>query len=112
MATIAALRQLRSSALSSSSWRIAGRKSVPDISGVRITISDDIAQKLVACSPTPQSRRAVAVKIIARTSGELFLYVNDAVLMRPGATDLFYGNYTGTGKVTVEWITEVPIAAR
>lgn len=62
---------------------------MPDISGVRTKISDDIAKTLVACSPTPQGRRAVTIEIKARTSGELFLYVNDAVLMWPGATDLF-----------------------
>jgi hypothetical protein len=47
-------------------------------------------------------------EIKARTTGELFLYVNDAVLMWPGLTDLFYSNNTGTTWVTVERITASP----
>jgi hypothetical protein len=31
--------------------------------------------------------------------------VNDAVLMLPGQSDLFFSNNTGTGTVTVEPIT-------
>ncbi len=37
----------------------------------------------------------------ADVSGELFIYVNDAVLLWPGATDLFYRNNSGTATVTV-----------
>jgi hypothetical protein len=39
--------------------------------------------------------------ITADVSGELFIYVNDAVLLWPGATDLFYRNNSGTATVTV-----------
>ena len=34
--------------------------------------------------------------------GELFLYVNDAVLMIPGQTELFYKNYVGLGALSVK----------
>jgi uncharacterized protein (DUF2235 family) len=34
-------------------------------------------------------------------SGELFIFVNDAVLGIPGLYDVFYGNNKGTGKLTV-----------
>lgn len=40
-------------------------------------------------------------EIVARTSGELFLYVNDAVFL-PGLTGFFYGNNHGSACVTVE----------
>lgn len=37
----------------------------------------------------------------ARTSGELFLYVNDVILAVPGITGYFYGNNSGTAEVVV-----------
>ena len=39
--------------------------------------------------------------ITANATGELFLYVNDAVLTLPNLTRIFYGNNSGTAKVTV-----------
>ena len=39
--------------------------------------------------------------ITADANGELFLYVNDAVLTLPGLTDMFYKNNSGKAKVTV-----------
>jgi uncharacterized protein (DUF2235 family) len=39
--------------------------------------------------------------ITADATGELFLYVNDAVLTLPGRTSMFYRNNSGTAKVTV-----------
>ena len=49
-------------------------------------------------------------------TGELFLYVNDAVLTLPGLTDMFYKNNSGKAKVTVtrivaEEIVPPPTAA-
>ena len=41
-------------------------------------------------------------QIRARTSGELFLFVNDAVIEVPGLRGLFYRNNAGTARVTVE----------
>ena len=76
-----------------------------DGSGVRAKISDDDARRLMACAPTPAERQTVWTEIKARTTGELFLYVNDAVLMWPGLTNLFFSNNTGTATVTVERIT-------
>jgi uncharacterized protein (DUF2235 family) len=83
-----------------------------DGSGVRAKIRQDVAQELVACAPTPDDRKVVTTEIKARTTGELFLYVNDAVLMWPGSTDLFYDNNTGTAMLTVERITAAPPASR
>jgi hypothetical protein len=79
-----------------------------DDSDVRAKIRDDVARKLLECAPTPDTRKVIVTEIKARTTGELFLYVNDAVLMWPGLTDLFYSNNTGTTWVTVERITASP----
>ena len=54
--------------------------------------------------------------ITANATGELFLYVNDAVLTLPGLTDVFYKNNSGKAKVTVtrimaEEIVPPPTAA-
>ena len=53
-------------------------------------------------TPDPRVLRA---EIKARSTGELFLYVNDAVLLWPGKSDLFYRNNSGTAQVLVENIT-------
>lgn len=45
-------------------------------------------------------------EIVARTSGELFLYVNDALLGFPGLTSFFYCNNEGGASATVERLTE------
>jgi uncharacterized protein (DUF2235 family) len=46
------------------------------------------------------NRRLIS-DITADATGELFIYVNDAVLAFPGWTDLFYQNDRGTATVTV-----------
>jgi uncharacterized protein (DUF2235 family) len=48
------------------------------------------------------SSNQLVAEIKARRDGELFIYVNDAVLMLPGLRDYFYGNNHGTGSLTVE----------
>ena len=45
--------------------------------------------------------RTLISDITADATGELFLYVNDAVLMIPGLTEVFYQNNSGSAKVTV-----------
>lgn len=45
--------------------------------------------------------RTLISDITADANGELFIYVNDAVLTFPGLTELFYNNNGGTAKVTV-----------
>lgn len=45
--------------------------------------------------------RVLIADITPGNTGELFLYVNDAVLAVPGLTNVFYKNNTGTAKVTV-----------
>lgn len=53
----------------------------------------------------PDTRELVA-EITARRSGELFLFVNDAVLPIPGYFDLFYRNNHGRATVSVTRIGE------
>jgi len=48
------------------------------------------------------SEEFVRVKTAAQRDCELFLFVNDAVLMWPGKTEFFYLNNRGVGKLTVE----------
>jgi hypothetical protein len=50
-------------------------------------------------------------EIVARTQGELFLYVNDAVRFipfYPEATRWLYNNNQGTAEVRIEWIQAPP----
>ncbi len=49
--------------------------------------------------PDPTDKRSIEIPIIPNRDGELYLYVNDAVL--PYYMDAFYGNNQGTAAVTV-----------
>lgn len=64
-------------------------------------ISAALAAKLNGCAPVPDDRRTLRSEITARRDGELFIYVNDAVLGIPGLKDLFYRNNSGEATVTV-----------
>jgi uncharacterized protein (DUF2235 family) len=77
----------------------------PSGTGVRAKISDEAARSLLQCAPTPPERRELRAEIKARSTGELFLYVNDAVLLWPGKSDLFYQNNSGSARVSVENVT-------
>jgi hypothetical protein len=68
-------------------------------------IGDAAAHTLTNCAPTPSDRLTVNTEIKARTSGELFLYVNDAVLMLPTGADFFYRNNRGEARISVERVT-------
>jgi uncharacterized protein (DUF2235 family) len=50
---------------------------------------------------TPEVRHEVTANFRPRRTGELFLYVNDAVLGIPGLAGIFYKNNQGTGNLTV-----------
>lgn len=51
--------------------------------------------------PTVETKTLVA-EITARRSGELFLFVNDAVLPVPQIWQVFYNNNSGTATITIE----------
>lgn len=65
-------------------------------------ITRDGANLCIDEQPTPCSRRILVADIVPRTSGPLFLYVNDAVVAWPGAAGFFYRNNSGTARVVVE----------
>jgi hypothetical protein len=54
-------------------------------------------------------KKELVAEFTARTTGELFLYVNDAVIGLPGLADYFYvrqaGRNFGTAKIKAEPIT-------
>lgn len=68
----------------------------------RDIIDQQLADALHNCDPTPPDRMTLRAEIQARSNGELFLYVNDAVLGVPRLTDLFYLNNRGRGIVSVQ----------
>ena len=53
--------------------------------------------------------RVLISDITADATGELFLYVNDAVLTLPGLTNVFFRNNSGTAQVTVTRILATPV---
>jgi uncharacterized protein (DUF2235 family) len=57
----------------------------------------------------PAATRSVVSEIQARTSGELFLFVNDAVIELPGLRQRFYRNNAGTARIVVEPLTVEPL---
>ncbi|MDN7178777.1 DUF2235 domain-containing protein [Caballeronia sp. SEWSISQ10-4 2] len=61
---------------------------------------------IIAGDPTPAARKLLVAQITAKTTGPLFLYVNDAVLPIFGKLGLFYGNNYGCAQVTVEQVID------
>jgi uncharacterized protein (DUF2235 family) len=64
-------------------------------------ITEGSAAELTRCSPTPVDRRKLIADIEAKSSGELFIYVNDAVVL-PGLAQVFYRNNRGMAEVCAE----------
>jgi len=65
---------------------------------------DEYPLDLVACEKPRKGRRPYIAEFEARRNGELFLFVNDAVVALPRIGDIFYRNNEGTAYVV---ITEV-----
>lgn len=57
------------------------------------------------------SRKLVA-EFTPRKSGELFVYVNDAVLLWPGMVKYFYGNNSGSAQVTIAPVLAPAVISR
>ncbi len=66
-------------------------------------VSDQCLMETVekAKSSELEQRNRISTEITAQDTGELFFYVNDAVLPLLGISELFYGNNRGTAKVRV-----------
>jgi hypothetical protein len=79
----------------------------PNVGGKR---SDQIpvekANEIVRESPTPVDRLTLVSEIRPATTGELFIYVNDAVLGLPKRAGRFYQNNRGSATVTVSKVTD------
>ncbi|MBQ5949091.1 DUF2235 domain-containing protein [Massilia sp. ST3] len=74
----------------------------------RCPIPPDEARTRQAADPTPPERRTLIADITARSTGELFLFVNDAVYWPPNLHAYFYSNNLGSAVVTVERLTMSP----
>jgi hypothetical protein len=61
----------------------------------------DVGGEEVFLDPNREKGTIDKITIRPTRSGELFIFVNDAVLGIPGLYDAFYGNNKGTGKLTV-----------
>jgi uncharacterized protein (DUF2235 family) len=97
-------------------------KGIPEaIEGIPEAIRDtpspatpEFKQKQLDCEASegiPPPNRTLISDITADATGELFLYVNDAMWAFPGPMDakVFYKNNSGTAKVTVKRILAEPI---
>jgi hypothetical protein len=79
----------------------------PHVSGtienIRTPATTDFKNEQLLCDQSARRRpnRTLISDITANATGELFLYVNDAVLTLPALTDMFYNNNSGKAKVTV-----------
>jgi len=66
-------------------------------------IPSNVAQDLVKNDPHPDAPRKATLDFVAQHDGELYLYVNDALLPWPpaGGAWPFYRNNTGGGRLKV-----------
>lgn len=65
-------------------------------------IAEASTKWMMSCSPTPPGRLVLVADVAARTTGELFLSVNDAVAPLFGSSAKFFSNNTGSAVVTVK----------
>jgi uncharacterized protein (DUF2235 family) len=70
------------------------------------TIDETQKRASIACDQQDglQPTRVLISDFRANSSGELFIYVNDAVLLWPGAIDFFYRNNSGSARVELKRI--------
>jgi hypothetical protein len=81
-------------------------KAPADVPGSRFEkIPATSAAAIVENDPTPPDRKKLAAELTPRNSGELFLFVNDAVLGIRRYAGLFYQNNRGSARVDV---TDLP----
>jgi hypothetical protein len=77
---------------------------------VRAKIDDSTARTLMDCNATPPDRMTLRGVITARSTGELFVYVNDAVLGIPRWAGEFVANNSGTTTLTVRRLPASAVA--
>ena len=81
-----------------------GYKGQWQTAGFCLPLDDNTAKSAAASAPTPADRRSMVAEITARRTGELFLYVNDAMPL-VGDRSCFTRNNRGTAKVSVERVS-------
>lgn len=82
-------------------------KTPADVPGPRTEkIPEASAAAIVESDPTPPARKRLTAEITPENSGELFLFVNDAVLGIRRYAGLFYQNNRGSATVDVTDLTE------
>jgi uncharacterized protein (DUF2235 family) len=83
-------------------------------SDIQSPAPDEFKQAQIECDSRHgiKPSRVLISDITADATGELFLYVNDAVLTWPERTDMFYRNNSGVAKVTVTRILATAIEAQ
>jgi hypothetical protein len=75
--------------------------------------SPEIRQAVKQCGgQTLIPSRKLVAEFTPRKSGELFVYVNDAVLLWPGMVKYFYGNNSGSAQVTVAPVLAPAVISR
>ncbi|MFT3814345.1 MAG: hypothetical protein QM740_13355 [Acidovorax sp.] len=76
--------------------------------GIFEPISAELAQRLVEDCPHPEAPRKAVVEFVAQHDGQIYLFVNDALLPWPieDGPWPFYKNNTGGGRLTIADITE------
>ena len=78
------------------------------IKNTSLPAPEEFKKKQLDCEARDPKRfrpnRVLISDITADATGELFLYVNDAILTVPGLTNVFYRNNSGSAKVTVRRI--------
>jgi hypothetical protein len=77
---------------------------------IRTPIGDDLAHAINQCAPTPADRLVLHSEIKAKSDGEMFLYVNDAIAVIPGFTHMFFDNNSGSATIRVDRLTSRAIA--
>lgn len=70
----------------------------------RISEQEALALQKAEAKKRDKERQLLVAEFTPETSGELFLFVNDAVLAVPRHADYFYKNNRGTASVTIEQI--------
>jgi uncharacterized protein (DUF2235 family) len=73
-------------------------------------LTKEAAKLIMDGDPTPLSPRILTSEFVPDNDGELFLFVNDAVIALPGMTSRFFANNLGTATITVEPAPSAPTA--
>jgi uncharacterized protein (DUF2235 family) len=78
--------------------------SISALHDISSPITAEVLEQRLACERKEHIRPSsiLVSELTARSTGELFIYVNDAVLMLPGLINVFYQNNSGTAAISVE----------